>query len=335
MEGLRVSRRPFFLPETESPMNPWSVFWRQGHSTTFGDYFKHGYDGAVAEWWNGHIQDLEAGATVLEVGCGNCSLLPFLVRSGSAGTYIGVDLASIEVSEVATKGLAESGIDVVLHGETPAEKIPEDDASVDLVASVFGIEYSDLDQSLLEVQRVLKAGGRFVALLHHDGSIVTSMSKRAVSEYDEADFRTVIDSLRTISAARDETPSLADLKNNASAEAARGEINRLAAKYLNDTNPDRANATMFELMTNALKFFKMMGASSQERQRFIDFVATEHEASRERFRQMVSVAFSESGVRDLEVKLADLGFGNTRIDTVLTNNDILAWELCTEKQLPH
>lgn len=316
-------------------MNPWSVFWRQGHSTTFGDYFKHGYDGAVAEWWNGHVEALEAGQTVLEVGCGNCSLLPFLVRSGSTGKYIGVDLASIEISEVASAGLDDSGIEVVLHGETPAEKIPEDDASVDLVASVFGIEYSDLDQSLGEVQRVLKSGGSFVALLHHDGSVVTSMSKRAVSEYDAADFRTVVDSLRTISAARDETPSLAELKNNAAAEAARGEINRLAAKYLNDTNPDTANATMFELMSNALKFFKMMGASSEERQGFIEFLATEHEASRERFSQMVSVAFDEGRVRDLEVKLADLGFGNTRIDVVHTKNDILAWELCTQKQLPH
>jgi ubiquinone/menaquinone biosynthesis C-methylase UbiE len=316
-------------------MNPWSVFWRQGHSTTFGDYFKHGYDGAVANWWNGHVEALEAGSTVLEVGCGNCSLLPFLVRAGSGGRYIGVDLAAIEISEAAGKGLDESGIEVTLHGETPAESIPEDDASVDIVASVFGIEYSDLDQSLREVQRVLKAGGRFVALLHHDGSIVTSMSKRAVSEYDETDFRTVIDSLRTISAARDETPSLSDLKHNEAAEAARGELNRLAARYLNDTNPDTANATMFELMTNALKFFKMMGASSEERQRFIQFLATEHEASRERFRQMVSVAFDEGGLRDLEVKLADLGFGNSQIGVVRTNNDILAWELCTEKQLPH
>jgi ubiquinone/menaquinone biosynthesis C-methylase UbiE len=316
-------------------MNPWSVFWRQGHSTTFGDYFKQGYDGAVAEWWNGQIEALASNATVLEVGCGNCSLLPFLVRSGMDGKYIGVDLAAIEISEVASEGLDESGIEVALHSETPVERIPEDDASVDIVASVFGIEYSDLEQSLPEVQRVLKAGGRFAALLHHDGSIVTSMSKRAVSEYNEADFRGVIDSLKTISAARDETPSLSDLKYNAAAEAARGEMNRLAAKYLNDTNPDTANATMFELMTNALKFFKMMGASSAERQQFIEFLATEHEASRERFQQMVSVAFDESGVRDLEVKLADLGFGNTRIDVVLTNNDILAWELCTEKQLPH
>lgn len=315
-------------------MNPWSVFWRQGHSTTFGDYFKQGYDGAVAEWWNGQVEGIDAAATVLEVGCGNCSLLPFLVRAGNKGTYIGVDLAAIEVSEVAREGLDESGIDVVLHGDTPAEALPEADNSVDVVASVFGIEYSDLDKSLAEVQRVLKPGGRFLALLHHDGSVVTSMSKRALSEYDDADLRSLIDALHTISAARDKTPVLSELKNNEAAEQARAEVNRLAAKYLNDTNPDTANATMFELMTNALRFFKMMNAGSDDRQGFIETLAMEHDASHERFRQMVSVALDDSGIQELEVELAGLGFGNTRTGAIHSKDDILAWELCTEKQLP-
>lgn len=315
-------------------MNPWSVFWRQGHSTTFGDYFKHGYDGAVAEWWRGQLDEFDAAATVLEVGCGNCSLLPFLVRAGKSGKYIGVDLAAIEVSEVAREGLDESGIEVVLHGDTPAEAIPEDDNSVDVVASVFGIEYSDFDRSLAEVQRVLKPGGRFLALLHHDDSVVTSMSQRALAEYDDADFRSMIESLQTISVARDEVSQLAELKNNAAAEKARAEINRLAAKYLNDTNPDSANATMFELVTNALKFFKMMNASTEDRERFIEFLATEHDASRERFSQMVAVALGNSGIREVEVKLEGLGFGNTRSRVIHSKDEILAWELCTEKQLP-
>jgi len=316
-------------------MNPWSVFWRQGHSTTFGDYFKQGYDGSVADWWKSHVGALHEGASVLEVGCGNCSLLPFMVRAGNNGRYIGVDIASVEVSDVAKQGLDESGIEVVLHSETPAESIPEDDGTVDVVASVFGIEYSDLDASFSEIQRILKPGGRLVALLHHGDSVVTAMSKRALSEYDDADFDSVISALGTINKARDETPSLSDLKNNAEAEGARAEINRLAAKYLGDTNPKTANATMFEVMSNALKLFKIMGASSDERREFVDSLQMEHQASRERFEQMVSVAFDESGVEQLKVKLGDLGFGNSEIGVVHTNNDIFAWELCTEKQLPH
>jgi ubiquinone/menaquinone biosynthesis C-methylase UbiE len=316
-------------------MNPWSVFWRQGHSTTIGDYLKQGYDGAVADWWQVHVDAMAPGSVVLEVACGNCSLLPALARSGKPGRYIGVDLASVEISEVARKELESSALDVVVHTETPAEEIPEADASVDTVVSVFGVEYSDINRSLDEIRRVLKPGGRFLALIHHDASIVTTMSRRAVSEYVEDDIRALIDALRTISKARDETPDLSQLKNNAEAESARATINELAGQYLGDTNPDTANATMFELMSNALKFFKMMGQDTAKRAEFIESLAEEHAASRDRFAQMVSVALDDCGARDLEVKLADLGFDATRVDVIHSNEDILAWELYTEKPQPH
>jgi len=316
-------------------MNPWSVFWRQGHSTTFGDYFEQGYDGAVADWWQTHVDALNDDGTVLEIGCGNCSLLPALVRSGKKVRYVGVDLAEVEISKVADDGLADSDVDVAVHAETPAEDLPEADASVDLAASVFGIEYSNLDESLGEVQRILKPGGSFVALLHHDASVVTSMSRRALSEYETQDVESVLAALATISAARDVTPSLTDLKNNADAERGRAEINRLAARYLGDTNLDTANATMFEFMSNALKFFKMMGASTAERQSFIESLGTEHSASRERFEQMVSVALDEGGIEQLRVKLTGLGFAEIHVSVIQSNNDILAWELCANKPLPH
>lgn len=316
-------------------MNPWSLFWRQGHSTTFGDYFKQGYEGAVADWWQSQANELPANAVVLEVGCGNCSLLPALIRSGAKARYIGVDLASVEVSAVAREGLAESEIDIVLHPETPAEEIPEADASVDLVASVFGIEYSNLDKSFAEAFRLLKPGGRLTALLHHSDSVVTKMSARALSEYSAKDLGETINALSAISAERDKTSSLADLKANPAAENARMSINRLAEKYLSDTDPKTANATMFELMTNALKFFKMMGASSDQRREFITSLGYEHQASHERFRQMVAVAFDESGVEQLKVKLQELGFSDIEIDVVHTDNKVFAWKLCTRKLQPH
>jgi ubiquinone/menaquinone biosynthesis C-methylase UbiE len=312
-------------------MNPWSLFWRQGHSTTFGDYFKQGYTGAVDDWWQAKLSALPANPVVLEVGCGNCSLLPAMVKSGVKGTYIGVDLASIRLSTVSEQGLPESGIEVILHSETPAEKVPEPDASIGLIASVFGIEYSDFDQSLPEILRLLEPGGHFCALLHHADSVVTSMSQRAISEYNSDDLDRVIDALSTISAERDKTPSLADLGSNPKAEEGRKTINRMADKYLTDTDIKTANATMFEFMTDALKFFKMMGAPGQDRRLFISSLAEEHRASHERFKQMVSVAFNDSAIENLKLKLLELGFTDTSVSVIYSKDDILAWELNTAK----
>jgi ubiquinone/menaquinone biosynthesis C-methylase UbiE len=312
-------------------MNPWSIFWQQGHSTTFGDYFKQGYTGAVADWWQSILSGLPANPVVMEVGCGNCSLLPAMVKSGVKGRYIGVDLATVRLSPVSEQGLSESGIEVTLHSETPAEKVPEPDASIALIASVFGIEYSNLDQSLPEVLRLLKPEGQFCALLHHDDSVVTSMSRRAISEFNNDDLDGVIDALNTISSERDKTPSMAELGSNPRAEEGRTLINRMADKYLIDTDLKTANATMFEFMNDALKFFKMMGAPSQDRRHFISSLEKEHKASHERFQQMVSVAFNDNSIENLQAKLDELGFTKIEASVIYSKDDVLAWELRSEK----
>lgn len=312
-------------------MNPWSLFWGHGHSTTFGDYFKEGYVGAIADWWLPEMNALPAGAVVIEVGCGNGSLLPAMIRSGASGKYIGVDLANVLLSDVARTGLAESGIEVVLHSRTPAEQLPEPEASADLVASVFGIEYSNLDRSLAEVLRVLKPGGRFCALLHHAGSVVTAMSRRAIAEFSADDLREAIEALHTISTELDQAGSIAGLKASREAERSRESLNRLAQKYLGDTNPKTANATMFEFMTGALRFFKMLDAPSETRRQFIASLAAEHQASHERFRQMVSVALDADGIDKLKARLQELGFGNTTTEVLYNDADVLAWALRSQK----
>jgi len=312
-------------------MNPWSLFWRQGHSTTFGDYFKQGYAGAVADWWQSKLSTLPANPVVLEVGCGNCSLLPAMVKSGVKGRYIGVDLARVRLSAVSEQGLPESGIEVTLHSETPAENVPEPDESIGLVASVFGIEYSDFNRSLPEVLRLLKPGGQFCALLHHADSVVTSMSRRAISEYDKQDLDRVIDALNTISTERDNTTAIAELASNPRAEEGRKLINQMADKYLGNTDFETGNATMFEFMTDALKFFKMMGAPAQDRRHFIASLAEEHEASHERFKQMVSVAFDNDAIENLQAKLRGLGFTEINASIIDTKGEVLAWGLNAEK----
>lgn len=312
-------------------MNPWSLFWRQGHSTTFGPYFKKGYEGAVADWWKSVLAASPRDISVMEVGCGNCSLLPGMVESGVKGKYIGVDLATVQPSEVARQGLAQSGIELVLHSDTMAEELPEPDDSVDLFTSVFGIEYSNLAKSFAEAHRVLKPGGALRCLLHHNQSVVTGMSHRAHEEFNKEDFATVMNALVAISKERDKAKSPADLKANPEAEKHRQVLNMIAEKYLSDTNPETGNATMFEFMTQALKFFKVLAKDQAYRQNFLGSLANENLASHERFRQMVAVAFDEQQLNQLKSTLQELGFSEVRTSVITSDGNILAWELCTEK----
>ena len=152
-------------------------------------------------------------------------------------------------------------------------------------------------------------------------------------ELSFGDMKTAIEALSVISSDLDRLVDLSALKNSQKAEKGRGNINELAQKYLSDTNPKTANATMFEFMTQALKFFKMMGAGSAERNAFIESLETEHRASHERFQQMVSVAFDDEGIEGLKKTFERAGFEQVSVDVVHTGTDILAWSVNAQKPM--
>ena len=48
-------------------MEPWSSFWQQGHSTTFGHFFRGGYEGAVKDWWVALLEPYSPSADILDI----------------------------------------------------------------------------------------------------------------------------------------------------------------------------------------------------------------------------------------------------------------------------
>lgn len=313
-------------------MNPWSVFWQQGHSTTFGNYLGNGYDGPIGEWWQGILKsDVPRNGTVLELGCGNCSLVPGIASVDHVAKYIGVDIARVEVSAVARQALKDNPIELVIHSETPAEDLPEADASVDLVASIFGIEYSNLEQSLPEAYRVLKPGSKLCLLVHHHGSVVTNMTKRALSEFEWADIDAAIDALETINSALQRLGNKGLLKSDQTAEGARLKINALAEKYLSTTDLKTANAIMFEFMNSVLGFFKLLDRPNEERAAFIPALKQEYVAYEERLKQMAGVTRDDEGIEALMKDLANAGFKQPTLGVVESDGNIVAWQLCAEK----
>ena len=86
---------------------------------------------------------------VLDVGCGNDATAAGLTGKRITGSYTGVDLAGVKLSDVAKEKLnASNALKAQLKPNTDAEQLPIESASVDVAVSVFGIEYSDLQKSL-------------------------------------------------------------------------------------------------------------------------------------------------------------------------------------------
>ena len=83
--------------QTNSSIEVWSRFWRQGHATTFGNYYDKGYQGPVLNWLKGVLpaSTLQADKRILELCCGNGSLIPFLLDSETQCHYTGIDSADV------------------------------------------------------------------------------------------------------------------------------------------------------------------------------------------------------------------------------------------------
>lgn len=303
-------------------MEPWTSFWEHGHSTTFGAFFKDGYDGAIKSWWHQILTSVPQPVDVLDIGCGNGALLLDLLEKRITGSYTGVDLAGVKLSDVAKQKLnVNNTLKAQLKPKTDAEQLPFESESLDLTVSVFGIEYSDLKKSLPEAIRVLKPGGAFHALMHADESVISSMSARALSEFQDDDMASIVKNLNTIDQQLNELRIPAKLKTSREAEAARTDLNALAQKYMSNLDPKTGNAIMVQFVGDALKYFKMIKQSDVVRKRYIDGLSAEFAASRQRYHAMAAAAQNEADVHSIQTLLQNQPCASVRVEKFFADPD--------------
>ena len=98
---------------------------------------------------------------ILEVGCGTGAFAERLVEDNPHATVIATDQSERFVELTAARGVDARVADV--------QDLPFADASFDLVAAMWMLYHvPDLDRGLAEVRRVLRPGGRFLAVTNGD-----------------------------------------------------------------------------------------------------------------------------------------------------------------------
>lgn len=123
-----------------------------------------------------HLAHLEAGESVLDVGCGTGTLAIAAKRLiGATSAVYGID-ASPEMIAQANKKAKKAGVDVTFKNEF-AQTLPFPDAQFDVVLSTLMLHHLPKkvrQQCAHEICRVLKPGGRVLAVDFGEPSLAKS-----------------------------------------------------------------------------------------------------------------------------------------------------------------
>ncbi|MEO0368677.1 MAG: methyltransferase domain-containing protein, partial [Pseudomonadota bacterium] len=95
---------------------------------------------------------------------------------------LGLQLTALDYADISQAVFYAESPEVTVLSNTNMQAIPVADLSLDLVVSQFGYEYSDTKESSVEIARILKPSGKFVAMLHHIESEVTQAAERAIQQ---------------------------------------------------------------------------------------------------------------------------------------------------------
>jgi len=124
------------------------------------------YQGGDVTWRRRKAFDalhLSEGDTVVDIGCGNGLLTQEIARAvGNTGKVIGVDPSEDMRIPASARCDAFPNVDIK---DGLADKLPLQDGEVDKAVAVQVLEYlPDIPSAIREAHRVLRVGGRFVAV---------------------------------------------------------------------------------------------------------------------------------------------------------------------------
>jgi len=311
----------------ELEMEAWGNFWGKGHSTTFGEYYADGYTkGYIANWWKNIINGYNSESlNILEVGCGNASLLPGLLDLDVSGTYTGVDAAQVQLPNAVEKRKNEL-LEIKLKGQTGIESFMTTQ-QFDVIASVYGLEYSPLNQSLPLLKNLLAPNGQLRLLMHHADSVITAMSAKALTEFDFALMEKAVAYLTDINDELNRLNSdLTQLSQSAKAETARESVNVFISSVMNKPTTER-NPIMVDFCQALLTFFKQIRLPVEERARLITGILPDFYASKDRFSQMVDVARNKRQIDNFKRQMSGAGFTNIKIHPLHNEGVPVAWNI--------
>ncbi|MEQ1439855.1 class I SAM-dependent methyltransferase [Fontimonas sp. SYSU GA230001] len=310
----------------------WSRYWSSEVRHSCPGSFEGHYGSATENYWRTRFQRIRPEHVVMEVGCGNGSLIRLLDEAGVSvrpSVFHGIDAARLNLHWL--EDLSDDmRARVRVHAQTSVQRLPLSDHSIDHIYSQYALEYCADDVAWSELARVLKPGATFAAIAHCADSY---LARVAASERDHCDWLLRTDGvvaraeriLSLIAAATGSRPA------GAAAEKARSALNMALAELservqtgeCTDVLDDTAQRIMHLVQT------ALVGAAGTARahlQRLQDELV-DH---RLRVGELVAYALDTGALVEWETRLRELGFRSIEIGEIHEGSHLVGCTIAAE-----
>jgi len=289
----------------------WSEFWKGGSTTTFGSKYKDNYDKDIADFWNGIFTSEPNGAKIHDLAAGSGAIARLAKKFSNDKNKLfkisANDYAEINFDENTSLGKDIRGIK--FYPETASEKLPITDQSIDLIMSQYGFEYSSCEQTVIEILRILKSNGRFVAITHSQLSELIQESDKNLKFLKSLDrdydyHKTLNKFAFELGDVRNKN-EVSQLQYNSQLEKLRLKVNDILDGILGKF-PEEFFQTENMAYIQSLFKDRIIG-SRDERVSYSQFIYKQNKNNMERLEAMVNSSYDDQKIKKLKQLLASYG----------------------------
>ena len=314
----------------------WSRYWAKGtlHSCSYA--FAGNYGAEIRTLWLEFFSGLPSGARVLDIGTGN-GAVAFLAQEAASAAGRRLVIEAIDAAEIdplraaAAHGLAVG--DIVFRGGTACERTGYAPALFDAVASQYALEYTQVGDTLTEIARILKPGGRALFVIHHADSValMTTRDELDAFRFLKHEAPIVIEARRFIQRiATGENPAETErlAKDRESQTHARA-LERMVQRTVERARSRRQEAFLEAIaaqVANALRESRAVGPIAALQR--LDVLSAEMAAHRDRLAAILRAAQTTNQIQELAQKLGRVGLDTEPATELrIRGDDLVGWVL--------
>ncbi|MCH2191200.1 MAG: class I SAM-dependent methyltransferase [Gammaproteobacteria bacterium] len=313
----------------------WNNYWDTGFNSTFTGHEDTGFFKELEQAWIAEFESLEDGSTIVDLGAGNGALTATILATNETHNkgfdVIAVDYAAVKnSSELFSKKRA----DLTVKDNTSIEETGLEGDSVDLCVSQFGFEYADHEKASSEAYRILKEGGRLIAIVHHKQSEITQSCASAHMQIGLC-HRTELTKIteKLLRRLRKLSKSNRNPQQDETAEQLREELNKRADRLLQygEDLPDQNHINYFLTELTSLFGPKAKSLSFEQKMRVIEMVEHNAKGFQLRMEAMIKASLDMEAIDNLTAIMERQGFEVIPAELVQHEFKTYAWRLEAKK----